>query len=203
MKKTIILILTVITLVSFGQESNESYFNKKTQHSISIEYLTASYSLAKKFSNDKIFGIRAKIGFARKFNIIPTSYKFTYYEPTEPLDIYTIPEEPEGITKTANIEFFDSLYDLIYLQLYRRLLLTEKLNLDLGVYTNLGYIDKDSENINEGLVGFGISSKLFFNIHRFHIGTGVDGGYNFITSPSVSKGFLGLYFSPLLLGYHF
>lgn len=202
MKKILALILIVFTLVSFGQESNDSYYNKKTQHSISIEYLTASYSIARKFSNDKIFGIRAKIGFARKFNLIPTSFEFIHYKLIENV-IDPTQNELEGITKTAHIEFFDHLDDLIYLQFFQRLLFSEKLFMDLGVYTNLGYIDKRSKDINEGLIGLGISSKLFYNIKRFHIGTGIDGGYNFILNPSISKGFFGLYFSPLILGIHF
>jgi len=93
--------------------------------------------------------------------------------------------------------------DLINIQFFHRLLLSDKLFMDYGLYSNLGFIDKNYGEINDGFIGFGLSAKVFFNLHRFHMGTGLETGYNFLLDSTISKGFFGAYFTPIILGFNF
>lgn len=81
--KLIIILFCILTLNTTGQEAEDSFFNRKNQHSFSFEPIAVSYDYTYRFS--ELFGVGARIKTGLGFR-----FPFETYVDFEYIDFITL-----------------------------------------------------------------------------------------------------------------
>lgn len=187
MKVLILSFIVLIANILSAQETKPSFSEKTNQHSITAEYMAASYSFAHQFKPNLVFGVRGQVGFATRFMLINSSFEEHY-------SVLCIADD----TQTYHVNPSSTFIDVFELQVFYRHYFPKHFSFEIGPYASIGYLYSLHGGFN-----WGMETSAFYSIKKIHIGTRLQAGWNVIFSDRAESGYFGLYTTPLVIGFNF
>jgi hypothetical protein len=165
----------------YAQKNKISFQEQKNQNSFNYQpFVSFSYSYAHKFSPKLTLGISAQVGLGLRFLL------------SSPNGYYICDQCPpgSGLAYSQVSSYTRFFFDVWKVQTFYRFNNIKHFYFDVGPYVT--YAFQGSEFSSEGLTT-GIEGSAFYSVSKFHIGTSIMAGVQFMNYNNVFKiNFFGL-----------
>jgi hypothetical protein len=192
--RLLIIILLIFSIFSNGlhaQKKKISFQEQKNQKSLDYEpFVAFSYSYAHKYSPKLTLGISVQAGVGLRFLL------------SSPQGYYICDQCPAGSGPAYSqvSSYGRDFYDICKVQTFYRFTNIKHFYFDVGPYFAATI---QSESVGGGLTT-GIGGSAFYLFSKFHIGTSIMAGVQFMNFDNVFKiNFFGVYSVPLVIGINF
>lgn len=193
--RLLIIILLIFPIFGNGlhaQKKKISFQEQNNQNTFDYEpFFSFSYSYAHKYSPKLTLGISAQAGLGLRFLLSsPQGYYFCDQCPAGSGPVY------------SHVSSYGrDFYDLWKVQIFYRFNNIKRFYFDVGPYFTA--TSQSSEFVSGGLTT-GIGGSAFYSFSKFHIGTSIMAGVQFMNFDDVFKiNFFGIYSVPLIIGINF
>ncbi len=185
---TLLLILFTIVLTA-QDEVKQSFLNKTTQGSISIEFPAAvSFSFADKINKNFTLGARVQIGFGMRYMLTDPSFYYDCGQCEEP-----VWQKVRAIT--------NGFFDIAKLQLFYRAAISKHFYFDVGPYGSVGIMGFDWWG---GGYSLGFEASAYYTVGKLHLGFRMQAGWQFISSSRVdNNNYFAVFVTPFVIGFNF
>lgn len=190
MNKIFVSLFVFVLLVGIlnAQNIKQPFLEKTKQSSIGADAISISFSNARKFNNNAIFGIQVQFGAG--IRILLNNPTFNHFSDQS--------SEPH---KCRVKSVTNSHVEILKFQLFYRLAISKSIYLDVGPHASLGV---GSLEASAGGTSLGIELSAYYTSKIFFIGLRLQGSYVFIDYwKNLDNNYFGLFLTPFVVGLNF